>query len=510
MTTALLRRQVRGVERGYVQGIVAILPLLFFYWWIDPRYVSDSDLATINLVFSLYFIAVLSWVGYKVLRAMPESIWTPVPWFPIQSAVFYGFGPLVFILGNDITRALIEDSYLAVQPQELFRTYQLSISGITACLVGIILGLRLLRRPFVRPVAQVRPVVSEVKLGFALLIFGGLLRYLLIYPAQWGQIQMVLAGVISNLGSVMDLGMAILAYCAARGNRSPAIRFALFVVFPIHVAASFLSLAKAETLIVLLLPTIGAFLGNGNIRRLVTRLVVIALVFGFSQDFVHYGRGVIFDRTGNIYEAGYAERIEIVADYFTAPDTPISPYYFEERQGWWTRLTYAGPQVRAMALYDAGFVSETLSQAWVYFIPRAIWPEKPILHGPGLDLYRLLTGREEGWSFLGLSIYGDFYWQFGWPGVFIGCFLFGGVLSGVSVVSVRIVRRREFLLLPFVVSALELALHAPNSFVITGIIGPLPIMFFYYVFISGLLTLLRGRRDSAPAPAPAGAAPGYR
>ena len=143
-----------------------------------------------------------------------------------------------------------------------------------------------------------------------------------------------------------------------------------------------------------------------------------------------------------------------------------------------------------MDAYDNGASYITLDRAWMYFIPRAIWPSKPILYGPALDFYRLLSGRAEAVSFLGLSIYGDLYLQFGWGGVFVGCILFGWLLGITASRAIQAVRSREFAMLPFVAMALELALLSPNKFILSGVIGPLPIMIFYY---SAMVWYLRRR-----------------
>ena len=150
----------------------------------------------------------------------------------------------------------------------------------------------------------------------------------------------------------------------------------------------------------------------------------------------------------------------------------------------WTRLKLSGPQVSAMELYDAGFRNRTLNTAWMYFIPRVVWPDKPILYGPGLQFYRQLTGREDAVSFLGLSIYGDLYWQFGWLGVLVGGVLFGWVLGVTSALALRAIRSENFIMLPFVMMALDLAITAPNKYVINGVIGALPIMIAYYLLFS--------------------------
>jgi hypothetical protein len=121
-----------------------------------------------------------------------------------------------------------------------------------------------------------------------------------------------------------------------------------------------------------------------------------------------------------------------------------------------------------------------IHEAWIYFVPRVIWPEKPILYAPGLELYRLLTGHVDGYSFLGLSIYGDLYWQYGWSGVIFGCLIVGWVFGVVTARSISAIRRQEYLMLPFILLVLKTSMQGPNQFVVSAFIGAIPIIAFWF------------------------------
>ena len=81
------------------------------------------------------------------------------------------------------------------------------------------------------------------------------------------------------------------------------------------------------------------------------------------------------------------------------------------------RLNYASVQAIGMRLRDDAVGIDTLSNVWMMFVPRIIWPDKPIYASPGIQFYTLITGNE-GTS-VGISVFGDVYWQFGWMGIFI-------------------------------------------------------------------------------------------
>ena len=487
------QQELRRVSRSYFRALSALVPLLMTYWLVQPELLSRDGLNGFNTLLPIYFTSVLLYLAWRTMGIMPAAIWTGLVWYPVNSAVYYGFGPLVEVFGNEITRASLSSHYLSITAVELFRAHKLSVTGIFMVLLGLTLHMTVRPRVWIDSANHkaAGPVFDPMKLGMVFLVLGASFKYLLLKPVQWGELDLIVPGVLTAVGNLTDLGFAIIAYCAARGDRLG--KTLIWLGLPIHVLLSLLSFAKSEVILALLLPSIGYFVGSGRTGKLIRHLVLIALIYGILQPYVHHGRAIILERTGSISLAGYGERMEILGGYLLSGSEQASEDTGEQRQGWWTRLNFSGPQAQAMNLYDRGFSNKTLHTAWMYFIPRAIWPEKPILYGPGLAFYRLLTGREEAWSFLGLSIYGDLYWQFGWAGVIIGCFLFGWLLGVTASRALQAVRAQEFVMLPFIMMALGLALASPNKYILNGTIGPLPIMIFYYAALSSLLWVLRSR-----------------
>lgn len=480
--------------RAYGRALLALMPLLLIYWSIPYDEVSGLYLQLSNSILPFYFMAVTAYLGFYVARRISNAIWTPLVWFPVQSAVFYGLGPLVEIYGNEITRQSLANHYLALTPQELFRAHQLSVTGICTVLLGMYSHFLLRARAWRMHTHTPLPSVDPLKLAIIFLIVGGLFKYLIVQPAQWGMINILVPGVLTNLNQVVDLGFAITAFCAVGGNRKA--RWIMLTWFPLHVFLCALSFSKLEVVIAILLPVLAAFAKHRNVRKLLFNLCIIGIIFSQLQSTVHYGRALIYQQTGNISEAGYIKRMQYLTEYFVVEQFSNSEVYdtIDQRQNWWTRLNFAGPQVQAMTLYDAGQSNPQVQDIWMRFVPRAIWPEKPILYGPGLYFYRLVSSNEAAFSFLGLSIYGDLYWQYGWTGVWVGGPVIGWLFCILSAYSLRFVRQREFLMLPFVLMSLQMGLLSPNKFVINGIIGDIPILVFYYLFISGLSVVLRSTR----------------
>lgn len=483
----------KGLAQVYLKALVLLLPLLVLYWVIPTEAdLSEEFLGFLNKTIPVYFIFVLARLALHILRKSPEAVWTGVFWFPLQSALFFGFGPLVEVYGNDITRLLLSVHVLSVDDISLFRANKLSTTGVWFVLLGMWLHMQF--RPstwsLVRRRMNLR--LKEGSVGLCFVLTGAVLQYFVLLPVQWGLYAITVPGAITALGSVTDLGFAIVATCAARGDVRQ--RRFFWTVWPIHLALSFATFGKTAVVIAMLLPLLGYYLGHRNRLNFVIGLLIIGVVFALYQPLVHYGRASIYERTGTINQASYIERFNIIGKYIVGD--AVAERSSTGRQSWWTRLNYAGAQAHAMSLYDNGYPGSTLNNVWMLFVPRVLWPDKPIMTGPGSEFYRIVTGNESGISFLGLSIYGDLYWQFGWFGLVFGTAVVGWILALMASRSLTALRHGDLLMLPAILVALEIALLGPTKYVINGIIGPVPIYIGLFISIRLLQRWFVAHRSS--------------
>lgn len=455
---------------------------------------AGAQLALIISLGQLTITLILVRLGIKIIRVEPDTIWTPLPWLPLCSGIFYGFGPLVEIWGSEATRTWLAQQPTSLNLALLARVNTIVTFGVTMLLLGILIHM-LYRssswnRTIPKPSYDTQPTFSVETVTFTFLIGGGLFRYLVLIPASWGVIDLTIPGALSNLGALVDVGFGLAAYLAVQKGG----RWTLFMIFfwPINFGVTVLSFSKTDSIVALLLPILGGYIARRSFFRLCFGFCLIIFTFIQLQPFIHYGRAKIFMQTGTIYDASLGNRLEIARDYFWLNRSESSSISANDRQGWWTRLNYAGAQAFAVEQYDSGFYGQTLSDIPLLFVPRMLWPGKPIIWSPGLMYYNLVTGNE-GTSFLGLSIYGDLYWNFGWWGVFLGPLLIGYIFGMISRRSLMAIRRREFFLLPTVLIALKMAMIGTTDFVIT-LIGSLPIYTIYWIMFMTIINHTRHHR----------------
>lgn len=451
---------------------------------------TNEGYRLVNGILPVYFMGALLLPASRLIRRVPESIWAPAAWLPISFAVFYGFGPLVTVYGNSATIQAMDATLLAVSQAQVFKANFLSVTGVISVTAGFWLAERL-RAHSIRPhpISMVNRLnIKPSSLALVFVFFGLLLRHGILKPIEWGSLSAVVPGVIGALGPLADVGFGLLAFSMIVNRRR--ILYQIFwLTWPIHLFLCLLSLSKAEIIVAMLLPALGAFMAHRDRNRLFINIAIMVLVFSLSQSWVNYGRGMIASESGTISQAGYGTRVDLLGNYLSGERMPTVRH--ESLQDWWTRLNFSHVQAYAMEQYESGMPGSTLSNVWMYFIPRLVWPDKPALEGPGKIFYSLVTGRE-GTSFLALSVFGDLYWQFGWLGVILVCPLIGWFFSVISFRSVTIMKDRYFIMMPVVLLALNTALLGMNKYLINGIIAVIPV-YYGYIFLISISAMLIGR-----------------
>jgi hypothetical protein len=480
------------IRRVYRKMFLVLTPLLLFYL-ISSLFRGGSDFySVVNGIAPVYLFLALLLPLYNVVVKVPESVWSPAVWLPISLAVFFGFGPLVGVYGNEVTRSYMSSTLLSANEHDIFRANFLSAVGSVLVVFGFwFFGGRGANAPRKVPsIAAETPLINPLKLALIFVFGGGALRYLIIKPAEWGMFVITVPGVISALGALVDVGYGLLSFYMVKSKNS-FIRILFWFTWPIHIFFCLLSMSKAELILALLLPALGAFWAHRRRKRFAINVVIMVMIFTVLQPWVYYGRNAIENQSGTINRASYGERIELFANFISG-DRHINSIR-DERQAWWLRLNFSGKQAYAMRSYDDGDPGNTLKDLWMYFVPRIIWPGKPIMEGPGKQFYSLVTGRE-GTSFLALSVFGDLYWQFGWLGVLIFCPAIGWFFASLTWRSIDIMRSRQFIMIPLVLIALETALLGMNKFFINGIVATIPVYYSYLALMlltTGVLNRFR-------------------
>ena len=486
---------------------LAVVGLALVYVFAVPLCPAGAcSRATAELISTLClgaFIVITLLHVLGAVRADASSLLTPPVVFPMGAALYFGFGSLSTIHADPATLSFMSFGNYGLTPWELLITSRLTFVGMAVAL-GVMLLVMSLRIGRETPRETVQMGLGRTAAFF--LIGGALLKYGLVLPQEYGFISFTVPGTLKTLTGLTDLGFAVAAYLAVRGNRRWWLIF--WVFWPINLGLSTLEFSKRVIVFAILLPAAGAFLGHRNWKRVIPWVLFAGLAYASLQDVNTAGRLTILDRTGSISDAGLAERFRILSDVVSG-QIDISQTASTARaaaQVWWLRLNYSGPQIRAIDLYDQGSPGDPSLSFLSVLVPRFLWPDKPLADSQGREFNRLVSGRFDATTRVGMSVYADGYWQKGWPGLVLFAAIMGAAMGLVTLITYPALAARQMIYLPIIFLGARMAALGPMGYLQKSFIGALPIFLGYLLLIWIFQQIARGpraRRWSGPAGVPA-------
>ncbi|RFF29572.1 hypothetical protein DZC52_12250 [Wenzhouxiangella sediminis] len=286
-----------------------------------------------------------------------------------------------------------------------------------------------------------------------------------------------------TFGNLIDLGFALIAYLAATRRGRWMILF--WILFPLHASTLFLEFRKSTVVLALLLPAFTAFLAHGDRKRLSAWLIATLMIYSAMTPIANYGRAEIVERGGNnVYSATFVERLEILHHALTRDRESIIKNRGGGEQASWLRLDYSGPMAFAMNSYDRSYTNPTIKDGLWRLVPRAVWPDKPTISGPGRDFYQLVSGTDRQ-ARVGITYYADAYWNGGWPMVVVVSCLIGLFFAIASAYALRWIRTKNFVMFPAILLVADFALRGLNGWVQNGF-ALIPYLLAYALFIQTL------------------------
>jgi hypothetical protein len=264
-----------------------------------------------------------------------------------------------------------------------------------------------------------------VPAGLAACAVSYTIRYLV--PLWW----------LGTVIGVVFLLPSLVAFTLARAGserRVPgALGVALVIALAEAVRATLFEYLRSEALIPILAYVFGILLGRRSLAPLRSRwfipvyasLAVFVLVFGALGVVRQQGRIGI-------------ERVRTVWEQQLREPTPLAMAQADPaatRQTVLSRLTSFNQlsQIGRIVEEDGFLGGETLEYLGFAFIPRFLWPEKPLIAKGSWFAVRIGQAyvRPDGGAnnSVNMTIPGELYLNFGWSGVLLGSLLFGAFLA---------------------------------------------------------------------------------
>jgi hypothetical protein len=146
-------------------------------------------------------------------------------------------------------------------------------------------------------------------------------------------------------------------------------------------------------------------------------------------------------------------------------------------QSWWCRLNYANAQSFAMTAYDQGFSGDTFALGLFVFVPRLLYPDKPIMT-PGVEFNVLVDGNPNSQSAPGM--FAEAYWNGGWPLAGLTFLFMGAFYWAWEVYAKRKLASLRLGYIPVIWLGLFSAIQQ-DAWFISGTIGILPIALAFHL-----------------------------
>lgn len=442
------------------------LALLAAWYWLIYLFDLGDLMSLMNVAGPTLLIAILIRSCYRMAAASPVLIWAPLFWFRLACAVYFGLGALAPHIGNEETRSYIY-ALIYFDEAQNFKVNFITIVGVSFILLVsdfILKHYKVWKLENKEPGVDFQSERRSALFAFLFLFFGGLLRYGLVVPYYIGLSPGIVPGMIVVVSNVYYVGMLLFVLLA---HKRPALYLPLIIVLAIiEITVSIATFAKTELILIIIFISLGILTYKFSRTRVAVCVISAALAYIIFSPVVEYGRGQLIDRYGEITGAPIGERLAIVSDWWERGRYRSQN---SSRQAWLVRLSYVNVNAYIVDSYDRGLPGETFKDAPAVIVPRVFWSDKPIISRLGQDLNYLVFQSQS--SQLGVGHFSEAYWNFGWLGLVVVMPVLAMILSVFSRISVSIVAKKDWLMLPVVFLGVNVGVRVDGHFV-PDILGP--------------------------------------
>lgn len=471
---------------GWIEIGLALTALLVY--GVTGAY--DDMMVVGNVVGPTLLSLSAAWGGYTMMQRNIRSLWVPLLWYRVAMFTYYGLGSLVPLFVNPETREQIMDFY-SFFPRDMVKLNSLIVLFHLIVIVGARLVFAALSRKRnservrERLVKLISPANFSLGLcGSVFLGVGAAANFLLILPVTLGWFAMTSIGPLYNLALASLIGYFMLTYWSLLHRKY----WVLGVVIGFAIAETLLGLLQM-TKFVAMFPA--AMVGMGfifhrpTIARLAGLAVTLMAVFFFLTPIISYARDVNY-----AYYQGIATPAEVVEIYnsYSGRDTSADPY--ANVQSGWARLSYVNAGTFAINQYDRHQPGDSYRYAFIVWVPRVIYPDKPNITDVSREFTYAVNGNYDSSSSAGLPA--EAYWNFGWPGVLVASLFVMLTLSLWSIYSYTALQRGAWHLFFVVLMGMRLGTRMDGSLV-ADIIGPIGIGLISHIILEFLNRFLPER-----------------
>ncbi len=464
---------IDDLEPSYREIFFSALVTLWFVVGMTALPGSEDWINTIGLV---AFSIILAWAAYRQMSLNVASLWTPMLWYRVALLSYFGIGSLVPIWVNADTQEMMKGfySYFGYEIVKLnavvtvfnlifFSTVKLLFMSLRSKTIGEAFSSKI----FIHP-----SNFSMIAFGLMCLIVGSTVNYLIIFPQVVGWINLSLFSTLANLSVLSWLGYFMVIFWGLENRRRE------FIILPIALALGecvigFFAMSKGVMLMPLVMVSIAFIYHHRSFLRIALFSTSFVSLFMFLSPLVTYVRDV----NGQYYNGAAAVQ-DIPSLYLSYFTTGREIDEYAEVETGWMRLSFVNAGTFAINQYDHGAPGTSYRYWSIVWIPRVIYPNKPIITDVGREMSYAANGNYNSSSSAGLAA--EAYWNGGWVTT-IGISVFLALVFALwSIYSYEVIQRKAWHLFFIVLIGMRMAIRVDGAFV-SDILGPIALVILAHI-----------------------------
>jgi hypothetical protein len=451
----------------------ATSPLIEPNWWELPAvFLLAATLAaadvwewhaeeTMNYLAPIWLSLALGLSATQMGMADSRAIWTPLFWFRIATIVYFGLGSIVPMIVNGESRIYMQSFYIFLAP-DIERVNLVAAVGV-ACVLGANLIFEKIFGPKATPESSFHGTgggKDALVIGLGMFSIGAAVNYLIVVPNNlFGGDP--LPGFLVNMTAFELVGISLLALWSL--DRSWKAVLAVCAVVVIEGVFGLLMFTKATALYPLVAFVIGFLTHKVTVPRLALSGLVLWLFYGSITPLVNFARNERVALSAGAEDISLAQRVQFLAAYYDVKKDENDPEAIQEGL---LRVSFINAAAFVISQYDHGLPGDSLVDVAYSFIPRVLWPEKPIVTVAS-DLATLAAGQFG--NNISAGYFAEAYWNLGWIGLPLLMFPVGVCFNLGTHFAARIVAQKDWLYMPVLFLYLKVSQQVDTWYI--GFVG---------------------------------------
>ncbi len=423
----------------------------------------------------------------RMMRTAVATIWTPVFWIRIALIAYIAVGSIVPYFINEETSELI-NSFYTFYPQDVAK-YNL----VNCLFVLIFIYLFRFFSNFLFGSEKIQKqlsfepsIIGVAPFGAMLLSIGILLFLTISLPFQLGLFEGTFPTFLNELAYAGPIGIFLLSYWSFSNGYKSMLWITASLLF--YVFFGLLIFNKSFMLMPIIMFFMGYIYSKPDFRRVVIGVSIILPIYFVTAPLVSYGRNTIAEGSAADVQSSIAERINAIQSYIGGDRTSESE---EQLQTGWARLSYVNGGTFAISQYDADQPGHSMDYLPIIWIPRFLYPSKPIITDVARDFNYAATGNRESSSTPGMP--SEAYWDYGWAGLPIFGVLIAFIFAFWSHYTIAVVRSGAWHLFFIVLMGMRVGTRV-DGMLVSDIFGPVGFAVLGHIVLQFLNRLLVGKK----------------